>query len=184
MTVTLHAGDLSAVSRRSQFAQHWSVKGMLVALPLTILSGSAMEAFSSGVEMLCPIAPTACRPACRWFSRNAYCVQVITMPDTRYKQYCNSSDFIREHIFPGGHLPSMGAMSACAGAAGLAAVGLSDIGPHYAITLREWRKNWNRNWDAIQQLGYTHTFMRKCVPHIIILSISFCGPMELLHISC
>ena len=37
-------------------------------------------------------------------------VQVITEPDERYEEYCASSDFIREHIFPGGHLPSMGAM--------------------------------------------------------------------------
>ena len=36
--------------------------------------------------------------------------QVITEPDERYDEYCASSDFIREHIFPGGHLPSMGAM--------------------------------------------------------------------------
>ena len=37
-------------------------------------------------------------------------MQVITEPDERYEEYCASSDFIREHIFPGGHLPSMGAM--------------------------------------------------------------------------
>ena len=35
---------------------------------------------------------------------------MITEPDERYEAYCASSDFIREHIFPGGHLPSMGAM--------------------------------------------------------------------------
>ena len=38
------------------------------------------------------------------------CLQVIAEPDERYEAYCASSDFIREHIFPGGHLPSMGAM--------------------------------------------------------------------------
>ena len=37
-------------------------------------------------------------------------LQVIAEPDERYEAYCASSDFIREHIFPGGHLPSMGAM--------------------------------------------------------------------------
>lgn len=37
-------------------------------------------------------------------------MQVIAEPDERYEAYCRSSDFIREHIFPGGHLPSMGAM--------------------------------------------------------------------------
>lgn len=36
--------------------------------------------------------------------------QVIAQPDERYESYCRGCDFIREHIFPGGHLPSMGAM--------------------------------------------------------------------------
>jgi Mycolic acid cyclopropane synthetase len=90
--------------------------------------------------------------------------QVITMPDARYEEYCASSDFIREHIFPGGHLPSTGAMTAFAGAAGLSAAGVVDIGPDYAVTLRAWRGNWRRNWKAITALGYPEGFMRKwCV---------------------
>lgn len=36
--------------------------------------------------------------------------QVIAEPDERYEAYCRTSDFIREHIFPGGHLPCMGVM--------------------------------------------------------------------------
>ena len=35
-------------------------------------------------------------------------LQAIAEPDERYESYCRSSDFIREHVFPGGHLPSMG----------------------------------------------------------------------------
>lgn len=46
-------------------------------------------------------------------------IQVIAEPDERYEAYCNSSDFIREHIFPGGHLPSMGAMVEAARGTGL-----------------------------------------------------------------
>jgi cyclopropane fatty-acyl-phospholipid synthase-like methyltransferase len=30
-------------------------------------------------------------------------MQVIAQPDERYEKYCRESDFIREHIFPGGH---------------------------------------------------------------------------------
>lgn len=37
-------------------------------------------------------------------THNAH-AQVIAQPDERYESYCRSSDFIREHIFPGGHLP-------------------------------------------------------------------------------
>ena len=70
------------------------------------------------------------------------CIQAITMPDERYDEYCRSSDFIREHIFPGGHLPSIGAMVQAAQGTGLALVDVEDIGPHYAVTLREWRRRW------------------------------------------
>jgi cyclopropane fatty-acyl-phospholipid synthase-like methyltransferase len=48
-----------------------------------------------------------------------YCAQAISEPDERYEAYCASSDFIREHIFPGGHLPSMGAMVDAARGTGL-----------------------------------------------------------------
>ncbi|KAJ0412077.1 hypothetical protein ATCC90586_003997 [Pythium insidiosum] len=34
------------------------------------------------------------------------CIQAITIPDDRYDQYCRNTDFIKEYIFPGGHLPS------------------------------------------------------------------------------
>jgi hypothetical protein len=38
---------------------------------------------------------------------NVLCaVQVIAQPDERYDDYCRSSDFIREHIFPGAGLQS------------------------------------------------------------------------------
>lgn len=84
------------------------------------------------------------------------------MPDARYEAYCETSDFIREHIFPGGHLPSVGSMTACAAAANMSAVGLVDIGPDYAISLRAWRQNWEGNWDNIKHLGYPEEFMRKC----------------------
>ncbi|GFH08373.1 amino_oxidase domain-containing protein, partial [Haematococcus lacustris] len=36
-------------------------------------------------------------------------LQAICCPDERYTAYCRCSDFIREHIFPGGHLPCIAA---------------------------------------------------------------------------
>jgi cyclopropane-fatty-acyl-phospholipid synthase len=89
-------------------------------------------------------------------------MKVITMPDARYQEYCDASDFIRTHIFPGGHLPSLGAMAACAAPCGLAAVAMRDIGPSYAVTLREWRRRWREKWGEMQALGYPDAFMRKC----------------------
>jgi hypothetical protein len=45
--------------------------------------------------------------------------QAISEPDERYAAYCASSDFIRSHIFPGGHMPCMGAMLDAARGTGL-----------------------------------------------------------------
>lgn len=59
-------------------------------------------------------------------------LQAISEPDDRYEAYCASSDFIREHIFPGGHLPCMGVMLAAGRAAGLVMTNVEDIGPDYA----------------------------------------------------
>ena len=56
-------------------------------------------------------------------------LQAITEPDERYEAYCRSSDFIREHVFPGGHLPSLGAMVDAAGGTGLLVHDVADIGP-------------------------------------------------------
>eukprot|EP00879_Flechtneria_rotunda_P033158 GHRR01036696.1.p1 GENE.GHRR01036696.1~~GHRR01036696.1.p1 ORF type:complete len:424 (+),score=170.94 GHRR01036696.1:203-1474(+) len=88
-------------------------------------------------------------------------IQVIAQPDKRYEQYCRSSDFIKEHIFPGGHLPSMGAMVEAARGTDLAVTALQDIGSDYAITLRAWRAAWNTNKKQILDLGYSNSFWLK-----------------------
>ena len=37
----------------------------------------------------------------------------------------------------------------------------TDIGPHYAVTLREWRAAWEREREAALRLGYSQAFWRK-----------------------
>ena len=82
-------------------------------------------------------------------------VQVITLPDDRYKAYCEQhSDFIRTYIFPGGHLPSLGTMTAISSRVGLELTGCADIGPDYAVTLRLWRERMMARQDQIRALGY------------------------------
>ena len=49
--------------------------------------------------------PPSTRSADCCFGSGRGATQVIAQPDERYESYCRSSDFIREHIFPGGHLP-------------------------------------------------------------------------------
>lgn len=36
-----------------------------------------------------------------------------------------------------------------------------DIGPHYAVTLRDWRAAWEARHDAVLKLGYSERFWRK-----------------------
>ena len=41
--------------------------------------------------------------------------QVITIDEPRFEQYRGSADFIQRYIFPGGFLPSLGAIARCVG---------------------------------------------------------------------
>ena len=37
----------------------------------------------------------------------------------------------------------------------------TDIGPHYAVTLREWREAWEQRREEVLALGYSDRFWRK-----------------------
>jgi cyclopropane-fatty-acyl-phospholipid synthase len=88
-------------------------------------------------------------------------LQSITIADRHYLRTRDEVDFIKRYIFPGACIPSVGALAAAAAASGgLQLVSLDDIGPHYATTLAEWRRNFFRNIDAVRALGYPETFIR------------------------
>jgi cyclopropane-fatty-acyl-phospholipid synthase len=88
-------------------------------------------------------------------------LQSITIPDQAYDRYRRSSDWIRKYIFPGGHLPSLGAIQdALRRRTSFVVERLDSIGDHYATTLREWRR---RFWCAVadvQALGFDERFLR------------------------
>lgn len=89
-------------------------------------------------------------------------LQAITIPDERYAAYCKSCDWIQKHIFPGGHLPSPGAIRSCVEQAGaLQLLAADTFGKDYAETLSRWAKAFNRNWRKIQPLGFDERFRRK-----------------------
>ena len=79
----------------------------------------------------------------------------------RYAAYCASSDFIREHIFPGGHLPSMEVISSYAATHNLSITSAVDIGLDYAVTLRQWRRNWTTNKQQLLSEGCSPVLHRK-----------------------
>ncbi|KAG6668566.1 hypothetical protein CIPAW_01G179700 [Carya illinoinensis] len=88
-------------------------------------------------------------------------LQFISIPDERYKEYRQSSDFIKEYIFPGGCLPSLSRITAAMASASRFSVELlENVGIHYYQTLRCWRKNFTENRSKIVALGFDEKFIR------------------------
>jgi cyclopropane-fatty-acyl-phospholipid synthase len=89
-------------------------------------------------------------------------LQAITIPDERYEAYSRGCDWIQKHIFPGGHLPSPGAIRQhVAEAGGARVIEMHSFGRHYAETLRRWADSFNRADSAVCQLGFDAAFRRK-----------------------
>lgn len=88
-------------------------------------------------------------------------VQSITIPDHRYEAYRRNPDFIQTHIFPGGHLPSLAAIAAAVARTPLVIDQASNIGPHYALTLRRWRESFLAQRQQVRGLGFDEAFLRR-----------------------
>ncbi len=89
-------------------------------------------------------------------------IQVITIPDRKYAAYRHSSDWIRKHIFPGGHLPSIGAMAEAVGShSGLCLTDLETFGRQYAATLSCWSRTLSARRDEILGMGFDEEFLRR-----------------------
>ena len=88
-------------------------------------------------------------------------LQAITIGDQIFDRHKRSVDFIKRYIFPGSCIPSITAISsASAKSTDLRLVNLEDITPHYARTLREWRRRFFANIEKIRALGFSETFIR------------------------
>jgi cyclopropane-fatty-acyl-phospholipid synthase len=88
-------------------------------------------------------------------------IQAIVMPEQGYDRYLNSIDFIQRHVFPGGNLPSLGSILDSVGrATDLRIVHVEDFAPHYAETLRQWRRSFRNRLDEARALGCTERFLR------------------------
>jgi cyclopropane-fatty-acyl-phospholipid synthase len=60
--------------------------------------------------------------------------------------------FIREHVFPGGWIPSLAETIAAMERAGLEVVDIENLRRHYALTLDEWAERFERSWERIHGL--------------------------------
>ncbi|MBS0205845.1 MAG: class I SAM-dependent methyltransferase [Planctomycetes bacterium] len=91
----------------------------------------------------------------------SFVLQGIVMPDRRYARYLRSVDFIQRYVFPGGCLPSVGAILDSMGrATDLRFVHAEEFGTHYAQTLREWRQRFHDHLDEVRQMGFPERFIR------------------------
>lgn len=89
-------------------------------------------------------------------------IQTITVPDQQYEAHSRTTDWIRLFIFPGGHLPSLTALTAVmTDHTSLVVKDVESIGPHYALTLAKWRERFLANRDRVLALGFPETFIRR-----------------------
>jgi len=88
-------------------------------------------------------------------------IQAIVIEDFSYERTKNSQDFIKDLIFPGGFLPSLGAIvTSSSSVSDLRLIDVEDIGRHYAETLRRWRANLDQYPDAYERFGLSPSFER------------------------
>jgi cyclopropane-fatty-acyl-phospholipid synthase len=88
-------------------------------------------------------------------------LQAIVIDDRAYSVEKASRSFIRTYIFPDGCLPSMEVITRClARRTDMRSVGLRDLTPDYAETLRRWRANLERDETQLERLGYDERFRR------------------------
>ncbi len=88
-------------------------------------------------------------------------LQTITMNEKHFRQYLLQSDWIKKYIFPGAELASIaGILQSAARVSSLQLAGAQDIGEHYALTLREWRRRFLSRLPDVRRLGFDERFIR------------------------
>ena len=88
-------------------------------------------------------------------------LQTITMNERHFRQYLRQSDWIKKYIFPGAELASVtGILQSAARVGSLQMVGAEDIGEHYTLTLREWRRRFMSRLPDVRRLGFDERFVR------------------------
>lgn len=88
-------------------------------------------------------------------------LQTITLADQKWQDYLREVDFIQKYVFPGGCLPSVTAIcDSLTRSSQLRVFHLEDLSPHYALTLRHWRRRFLEKLDQVRELGYTEDFIR------------------------
>ena len=88
-------------------------------------------------------------------------IQAILMTEERFEATRNSYGWIQKHIFPGGLIPSVGALRRAAEPTGLRITPVDMFGHDYAETLRRWRTRFLENWPTVRDMGFDQVFRRR-----------------------
>ena len=88
-------------------------------------------------------------------------LQTITIQERKFEQYRKQSDWIKKYIFPGAELASVIEIQrALCRTTRMQLFHLEDIGMHYALTLKEWRRRFLERLPEVMQLGFEDRFVR------------------------
>ncbi|MGH9075055.1 MAG: class I SAM-dependent methyltransferase [Acidimicrobiales bacterium] len=88
-------------------------------------------------------------------------LQAIVIGERSFERAKHTEDFLKRFIFPGSHIPSVGAIVDTASRAGdLRVIALEDIGRHYAETLARWRASFDAARDQHLHMGLDQRFLR------------------------
>ncbi len=80
--------------------------------------------------------------------------------------------WIRKYIFPGGYVPSLSEVTPVIERSGLVITDIEFIGPHYARTVRAWRKRFRANWNKVREI-YDERFCRMWEFYLASSEIAF-----------
>ncbi len=87
-------------------------------------------------------------------------LQVICFPDVAYEPQRRGTNWIQQHIFPGGLLPSVAEIERSLHRTQLLMTGIQDIRDDYVRTLATWRANFLRRRTEVRALGFDERFIR------------------------
>lgn len=100
-------------------------------------------------------------------------LQAITVKDDFFDAYKNSSDYIRQHVFPGGMLLSDVMIAEQAERAGLQVRNNFAFGQDYATTCRIWSRRLAAQKRKVSGLGFGEEFYRNWQYYLEICAASF-----------
>ncbi len=93
--------------------------------------------------------------------------------------------YIREHVFPGGWIPSLAETIVEMERCGLEIVDIENLRRHYAPTLDAWVQRFDRNWESIRVLDprrFNEKFRRVWRTYLISCAEMFRSPAGITHL--